>query len=133
MNRGTSTEIIQSIRENTLDAACKLLASYEGDMREYLAEFTCALCGISVEEMRDKNAKDSLCAQVRWLYWYAYRYMTGDSFASIQQKEGNGVVISAIAQGVNKMSRLIDGRTIWTRRWNDLKRIINIINNTEES
>ena len=75
LNEESVKREVQSIKDRTLNEAIKLLSSYEGDLREYLADIIAALCGVSAETVRNGTSKDVYNAQVRWLYWYAYRYI----------------------------------------------------------
>ena len=132
LNEESVKREVQSIKDRTLNEAIKLLSSYEGDLREYLADIIAALCGVSAETVRNGTSKDVYNAQVRWLYWYAYRYMTNESFFAIAEKEDHRFGVSTIMQGVWKIGGLIDAKTIWTRRWTEVKKIIQVINKATE-
>ena len=69
-------------------------------------------------------------AQARWLYWYALRYMTNETYDKIAErtmrKTPYRFTPNGIGQSINKMSAMIVNEPIWTKRWIILKRIIKL-------
>lgn len=119
---------VVSIEDKTISEVLKLLSEYNGDIRDYLAYMTGALCGVCLESVL-KDTKHIDVVHARWLFWYAYRYMTGESFESISQRtrQWHKFDDSSISVGVTKMSMLISQNTIWTKRWVILKKIIKVV------
>lgn len=112
----------------TVERACDLIQSYNGDLRAYLARFTAALCDVDyISIMTDTKHIDSVRA--RWLFWYGYRYMTGDSYETIANvnKEWREFAPSSVGAAITKMAMLISKESIWTKRWYYLKKIIRSI------
>lgn len=107
---------------------CAIINKQEIDVQDYLADIVSSLCDIDTTEMMTKE--DRLhCNHARWLYWYAYRYMTNDTFEHIEQitkRYGRRYSLQGISAAVNKMSNLIASNTIWTKRWIIIKRIIKL-------
>lgn len=120
-----------------MDSVEKILQAirhHELDMQDYLAETVAALCNVDKSKMLGGSDKSYL-SQTRWLFWYAYRYMTGETFEKIamitlQQNEGERkFTTTAIGAGYNKMSALIVNDPLWGKRWSIIKRIIKLREN----
>lgn len=95
---------------------------------EYLADAVASLCGVDTKEMMT-NRNSAHISQPRWLYWYAYRYMTGESYtkmASDLSASTKGFTINGIRVGVEKMSAMIESEPMWRKRWTIIKRIIKL-------
>lgn len=134
----TEEEIKQELANNEqrmIECVCDALSNYELDMRTYLARFVSALCDVEIERMfSDDNHLD--VAQARWLFWYAYRYMTNETYEKIGKLSGElyGKTFTkvGVAASVNKMYELIEQQPIWRKRWLIVKRIIKFSNSLIE-
>lgn len=131
----TWDEVIQNVEDieaNNIKPALKLLSDYNGDLRMYLACITASLCDVDVACLFGDTHKIDH-NKARWLYWYALRYMTGESFESIglknQQRQFSDTCVS---QSVTKMSMMIAENSIWAKRWSVLKRIIKMMVKVDE-
>lgn len=96
--------------------------------KEYLIDCVCAECGVEREEIFSKRRKSRL-VHARWLYWYAYRYMTNESFDEIaksNKKYGHDFDSRSITGGVNKMAYMISREQHWASRWAALRRTIKL-------
>ena len=93
----------------------------------YLAEFVASLCSVETERMFS-SSNDLDVAQARWLFWYAYRYMTNETYEKIGKLSmplyGKTFTKVGVASSVNKMYTLIEQKPIWRKRWTIIKRII---------
>ena len=120
---------IQRIEADTIDKVCSLLRDYHSQTKDYIADITASLCGISKDDMlTDTRHIDVIRA--RWLYWYAYRYMFDVSYESIAKQSSNRLFTTpCVGQAIAKMSLLVDTNTIWNKRWTILKSIIKIMLN----
>lgn len=110
-------DILSSLRTKEINAA------------EHLAEVVASMCSISVREMFND------CGNVhnihpRWLYWYAYRYMTNESLTKIAHMTntvyGCNKTQSGISYAINKMGDMIQTSPVWRKRWTAIKDIIKI-------
>lgn len=111
-----------------LEKACEYLRRIEGDIEDYLADIVAAMCNIDVDEMF-KNTSIAYIAQPRWLYWYAVRYVTNETYEKIAartSKHGFAFAPNGIGQSINKMAKMIDAKTLWAKRWTMLKHIIKL-------
>ena len=76
------------------------------------------------------NSSVAYLAQARWLYWYAIRYMTNETYDKIAvrttAKSGCSFTPNGIGQSINKMAALINSEPIWVKRWTIIKRIIKL-------
>lgn len=130
----TEEEIKQELEENeriTMQCVCDTLLNYEGKIRTYLADFVASLCNVDRDRMfSESNSLD--VAQARWLFWYAYRYMTNETYEKIGKLSGElyGKTFTkvGVASSVNKMYTLIEQQPIWRKRWTIIKRIIKLQN-----
>ena len=126
----TDEELEKELEDNerlTIKCICDTLRNQEIRTRTYLADFVAELCGVEKEKMF--SACNSLdVAQARWLYWYAYRYMTNETYEKIGRLSGElyGKAFTkvGVASSVNKMYKLIEQQPIWRKRWTIIKRII---------
>ena len=130
----TIEEIKHELEENervTMQNVCNALSNYEGNIRMYLADFVASLCNVDMKKMfSESNNLD--VAQARWLFFYAYRYMTNETYEKIGRLSGElyGKAFTkvGVAASVNKMYSLIEQQPIWRKRWTTLKRIIKLQN-----
>lgn len=130
----TEEEIKQNLEENeriTMNCVCDTLSAYGGRIRLYLADFIASLCNVEKEKMFS-TCNNLDVAQARWLFWYAYRYMTNETYEKIGKLSGElyGKTFTkvGVAASVNKMYELIENGGIWRKRWLIVKRIIKISN-----
>lgn len=117
-----------------ISIALELLRRSDCDIRLYLADCVASVCGIHVEEMFI-NTDTIHLAHARWLYWYAYRYMTNESYAKILEDTplyGDRFAERSVHGGVNKMAMMIVNEPIWQRRWGIIKRIIKLRDHENE-
>lgn len=130
----TEEEIRANLEENeriTMTCINDTLRNYEGRIRIYLAQFVASVCNVDVDKMfSENNCLD--VAQARWLFWYAYRYMTGETYEKIGKLSepiyGKRFTKVGVAASVNKMYTLIEQQPIWRKRWTIIKRIIKMQN-----
>ena len=134
----TEEEIKQNLEENertTMNCVCDTLSAYGGRIRIYLADFIAALCNVEKERMFS-DCKDLDVAQARGLFFYAYRYMTGETYRKIGELSkdvyGKAFTKVGVAESVNKTYTLIEQQPIWRKRWTIVKRIIKQTNTLVE-
>lgn len=134
MNR-TDEEVQKDMVEidnETVAKACELLRGKGARMSMYLAEIVASICDVKAEDML-KDRKHLVNAQARWLYWYAYRYMTKESYESMSKRSGvwQHFAPSCIGGSIVKMTMMIDNERIWKKRWIIVKRVITKMLDTE--
>lgn len=132
-------EKMSEIDKQTLDSICDLLRGYESKIQYWLAYFVSSLCNVEIDKMlTDCNTLS--VAQSRWLFWYAYRRMTNETYEKIanvsSQYYGKFFTTATVANGITKMAQMVECEPIWTKRWVIIKRIIkqyreNLIENEE--
>lgn len=128
MIENTPENNIKEIEATTLKFACDLLKDYNSDIREYLVKIVESLCEVPTGMLlTDTGCIDTIRA--RWLYWYAYRYLTDDSFDKIAKHSEHIRKFSStcVCASVSKMSMLIAQSGMWAKRWYVLKQIIKTI------
>lgn len=113
------------IENDTIREVCILLRNQELKQREYLANVVASICGVDVNDMLT-NTRHLHMSQSRWLYWYAYRYMTNESYDSISEKSKmyRRFAASCVGDSIAKMSMMIHDNGIWSKRWKMIKGII---------
>lgn len=117
-----------------VEQAIAHLKQHEEDIRMYLADFVAAVCGVERRDMFS-NSDVSCFAHARYLYWYAYRYMTNEPYEKMAREvpeEGHRFVLRSIQGGVNRMSRMIEEEPLWKKRWTVIKRIIKLREQEDE-
>ena len=119
----------ERLENDNIEKACEYLRMYEGDIEDYVAEIVASLCNVDVDKMLSDTSVAYL-AQARWLYWYALRYMTNETYDKIAERTMHKTPYrftpNGIGQSINKMSAMIVNEPIWTKRWILLKRIITL-------
>ena len=124
-------KVVSELKESQdfhIKKAVEHLQLCEKDINKYLSDFVAALCEVPKNSMLS-NTHVAYCAHARYLYWYAYRYMTNESYekiAAMSCESGHKYTQSAIATGVNKMSTMIEEEPLWNKRWLIVKRIIKL-------
>lgn len=117
-----------ALDEYHVNEALKHLGALESDSQMYLSDYVATLCGITVKEMFS-SSDVVFFAHSRWLYWYAYRYITNESYDKIARQDfhyGHKFSQRTIQNGVNKMAMMIEEDTLWKKRWTIIKRIIKL-------
>lgn len=118
---------LEENEKNAILGICKILANYEGNIYDYIADFVSSLCCITKERMFS-DSKSIDVAQARGLFFYAYRYMTANTYDKIGRITGETYGRRFTPEGVKssivKMSELIESNPIWGKRWSILKIII---------
>lgn len=137
MNKGD-----ERIRQDweTLDNAdieevCRLLRMHETRIQDYLVDCVAAICNVDKTDMMTNTSRLTII-HARWLFWYAYRYMTNESFirvAEVTQRYGKKFTEQSISNSVNKMGNMIAKETTWAKRWVLVKRIIKLRNSEQKN
>lgn len=128
----TSDESIKKgwadVEHKHIEKALEHLRQHEADIRTYLADCVAAVCGVDGKYMFSES--DIACyAHARYLYWYAYRYMTGEAYEKMARQVPNGghhFVLRSIQNGVSRMSQMIEEEPLWKKRWTIIRRIIKL-------
>jgi hypothetical protein len=114
---------------DSIDDILTAVRQHEMDIMTYLADTVASLCNIERNDML-RACSEAHLAQPRWLFWYAYRYMTGETLEKVSEMTerccGHRFTPNGIGQCVNKMSQMISSEPMWTKRWTIIKRIIKL-------
>lgn len=117
------------LENKNVEKACEYLRKHESDIEDYIAEIVAALCDVDIREMLS-NTCVAYVTQARWLYWYAIRYMTNETYERIalrtQAKSGCVFTPNGIGQAINKMALLVNQEPLWIKRWTIIKHIIKL-------
>ena len=119
----------QQLETENIEKACELLRQHESRIEDYIADIVASLCNVDCTEMLT-NSSTAYLAQARWLYWYAIRYMTNETYDKIAlrttAKSGCSFTPNGIGQSINKMALLVAQEPIWIKRWTIIKHIIKL-------
>ena len=74
----------EHLENDNVSKACEYLRRYQGDIEDYVADIVASLCNVDVDKMLSDTSV-AYFAQARWLYWYAIRYMTNDTYDTLPQ------------------------------------------------
>lgn len=114
-------------REDSVKAITEVLRRYEYDMQAVLADIVASLCDVNVTDMLSSSNKQYL-SQARWLFWYAYRVLTQETYEKIAVRttvDGHTFRPQSIFIGINNMGRMISAaNNVWYMRWEMIKSII---------
>lgn len=104
-----------------------VIRSYEYNIYDYLAETVAALCDVDVKLMLSGSEKVYV-SQARALFWYAYRYMTNETYEKIALMTNRYHTFArvSVGQSINKMGVMIETEPLWKKRWVIIKRIIKL-------
>lgn len=119
-------EIVNELNEKdqkVVSDVCNILSQYDFDVKQCLEEIVCSLCNIDHDKLWSRT-RNLAVVQARWLFWYAYRFISNDSHQSIANITTRKFATSCVGQSITKMSMLISSDTIWSRRWIILKQIL---------
>lgn len=134
INEDKVREDWKRLDEDGIAEVLRLLKGHEESIQEYLADYVAALCSVDKRAMMTDTSRIDII-HARWLFWYAYRYMSGETFpkiGEISERYGRTFPDTTVSGGVNKMGGLINCITIWSKRWNILKRIIKLRGKSED-
>lgn len=116
------------VDNDSFKKALLYLKQCEKDVHEFLADCVASVCEVDVDVMlSDTNASN--VAHARWLFWYAYRYLTNESYEVIARstaRNGKTFALRSVQNGVTKMTMLINDIPFWKKKWNLVKRIIKL-------
>jgi len=107
-----------------------ILKRHNFNMTTFLAHIIASICDIDVTEIFSVNNKAYL-SQSRWMFWYAYRYMTGETYERIAEKtsfEGHKFHVQAIIHGITSFAKLLEYDRSWGDKWKMVKEFIKIKN-----
>lgn len=120
----------KDMEDASMQEICVVLKRYDYNVQTMLAYYVASLCDISIVDMLSQSDKSHI-AQSRWLFWYAYRYMTNETYERIAQRcvvDGCAFSSESIRVGCAKISSLVETDFMWRRRWNVIKHIIKLWN-----
>ena len=105
--------------------ALDLLRKNGCDLERRMADFAAALCDVDATEMF-KATDVVYLAHARWFYWFAYRYMTGESYDKMARQQFGSHAFSAltIKKGESLMAMMIDNDVRGKKRWNIMRAVI---------
>lgn len=122
----------ESLDNADVDEVCRMLRQHERRIQDYLVDCVASMCDVEKKDMMT-NVSNLNTIHARWLFWYAYRYMTKEPFVRISEvtlRYGKRFTEQSISNSVNKMSRMIAKETVWTKRWIIIRRIIKLRDET---
>ena len=135
MSEEQLSEILAENDENVVSDVCNILAGHGNLIISSLADFVASMCHVDKDAMFANNTT-LVVSQARWLFWYAYRYMTNETYCKIGKETGalygREFTQFGVSSGVGKMSVLIEKEPIWRKRWSIIKRIIKEYNGEEK-
>lgn len=114
-----------TLERELMQEICAIIRKYNISIKNKLECLVAELCNVDVEDMMT-DTKNMQNVQSRWLYWYALRYMTKESYKAISRNTSyeRKFTIQCVCLSISKMSNMISANTIWTKRWTILKQII---------
>lgn len=127
----------EKIKDNNQLAAryiCDNLKKYDVNIVECLSDFVASLCNVDKEKMLS-GCLDVDVSHARWLFFYAYRYMTGDTYKKIgkmtEKISGKRFSSVGVAKCVSCMQQLMQRDSVWEAKWRVIQSGIKGINDEE--
>lgn len=90
-------------------------------INDSLLTFILSICNVTTQDFMTKS--NQYHSQVKWLYWYACRYIRNETYLKISQRQITSrkqYTLDAVRKGVERMSDLINTDIIWKERWDAL-------------
>lgn len=131
--------LLDNLKENereTMRNVCEALRGHENTIKNSIAEYVASLCNVSADDiLGGKDGMDVI--QARWMFFHAYKYMTGDTCGSIGRlvKNSNGEPYrpQSVSYGITQISALIESVPLWYKRWIILRSVIKKANDVISS
>ena len=105
----------------------RILKEADIDAQKYLSYFVASICNVEQDDLFTKD-KTQQCVFARWLYWYAMRYMYGETYSQIAQRvtvfDGYKFTGNNIGLGISAMTKKIGLEKTWKDKWLVVKRFI---------
>lgn len=111
-----------------------VLRKYDYNTQTMLAAFCANICDVDVADMLSPT-DNMYITQSRWLYMYALRYMTHDTYDKIASRlalDGCKFTKDGVRKGIEKMAGLIESDDMWLGRWIVIKRMIKLKQNPHD-
>ena len=113
----------------------ELLKQFAMKDTDYLLKVVASVCDVNERDIMSQEKTGNYISQVRWLYWYAYRYLTGEPYCRIAELStavGCKYTKDGVRKGVNKIGYIIHGSEMWQRRWNIIRGAIKKLKHENE-
>lgn len=122
----------KALDTKNVEMACEFLSRHEIQIQDYLADIVSSLCNTGKAFILCLKNKELKYVHARWLLWYAYKYLTAESYKTMSMnKLCSCVDVNSIRYGVTKMDEMIEREPLWKKRWTIVKRILDMRNDTE--
>lgn len=134
INEKTMKSEIDSLRNKSFKEIEKILRRYDYNEQDMIATFVASLCDVDVADMLSVT-NNAQISQARWLYWFALRYYTHDTYQSISERtkmDGHAFASAGIGVCIGKMSDLIETDDVWKRRWVVTRRMIRLMSDPND-
>lgn len=118
-----------SMRDMSFKQIETILRNFNYDEQDMLQSFVAWICDVDVADMLSQSMKSEL-VKARYLYWYALRTMTGETYQKISERTVfDGFIFSktGIRQGCESISEIIETNNIWKNRWIRVRRFIKLL------
>lgn len=106
----------------------QILQNFTFNEQVMVGSFVATLCGVDYSDLFVENKRQQN-THARWLYWYAIRYMTGETYERISVRtyfDGCRFSGQNIGIGISKMNKMIGTEYEWKRRWKIIKHFIDL-------
>ncbi len=128
-SESTTKKELAEMRSKTFKEIEEILRRYDYNEQDMIGSFVASLCDVDYADMLSAS-NNSHIAQARWLYWYAMRYFTHDTYYRISERtqlDGHRFTPESIGVCITKISALIEEDSVWKRRWVMTKRMIRLL------
>ena len=112
-----------------------VLRKYDYNTMTMLLSFVASICDVNAADLLTSSANIYM-SQCRALFWYAYRYITQETYDRISKKtafEGCAFSPDAVRKACEKIAELINSDMQWKGRWINVKRFIRLKEEMDES
>lgn len=130
MNEQKIKSEITNMRNKTFKEIEAILRKFDFNDQNMIASFVASLCGVDVADMLSVTHHANI-SQARWMYWYAQRYYTHDTYQRISERtmlDGHSFSLECICRDITKIMAIIESDDVWRRRWVVTKRMLKLLN-----
>ena len=118
----------RNMREKDFDEISTILSNMDYDMQTMIGSFVASICHVDYADLHSMNNKQEV-THARWLYWYALRWWSDESYERISERtmmDGRRFTSANIGIGITKMVKMTSVQGMWRDRFAVVKKFIRL-------
>lgn len=117
-----------NLEDKTFKEIETILHNYDYNSQTMLAHFVANICNVDYTDLF-VDSKEQYKTHARWLYWFAMRFMTGETYDRISNRtyfDGNKFTSQNVGIGISKMTKMVGMEQSWRNKWKVIKHFIKL-------